>query len=166
MPFTLPRRTFFVTSACNERRPLLRADEPAQLLLRTVYKLRVEKKFLLHEFVVMHDHTHFILTPDDLITIEKVMQLIKGRFSFEMGKKYPKRELWQRSFTLHRIEDERDYLAHREYIHDNPVKSGYVSVASEYPHSSANPRFKVDPMPASLSRAEARKNLKGRATHG
>jgi putative transposase len=164
--FNLPKRTFFVTSACHERRPLLRGDEPAQLLTRTIYQLRVEQKFLLHEFVVMHDHTHMILTPDDVVTIEKVMQLIKGRFSFEMGKKYPKRELWQRSFTLHRIEDERDFVKHRDYIHQNPVKAGFVTVASEFAYSSANPRFKLDPMPASLARAEARKQFKGRSTHG
>jgi putative transposase len=88
--FNLTNRTFFITSVCHERRPLLRADEPAQLLIRTIYQYRVEKKFLLHEFVVMHDHTHFMLTPDDLITIEKVMQLIKGRFSFEVGRIFPK----------------------------------------------------------------------------
>ena len=166
MPFNLPKRIFFVTSACFERRPLLRGDEPAQLLIRTIYQLRVAKKFLLHEFVVMHDHTHLIITPDDVITIEKVMQLIKGKFSFEMGKKYPKRDLWQRSFTLHRIEDERDYFAHRTYIHENPVKAGYVAKASDFPYSSAHSRFKLDPMPTSLARAKAREDLKGRATHG
>ena len=166
MSFTLSKRTFFVISACFERRPLLRGDESAQLLIRTIYQLRVAKRFLLHEFVVMHDHTHMILTPEDLVTIEKVMQLIKGRFSFELGKKYPKRDLWQRSFTLHRIEDERDYVAHRTYILENPVKAGYVSSATDFAYSSAQPHFKLDPMPASLSRAKARQDLNGSATHG
>jgi len=164
--FNLPNRTFFVTSVCHERRPLLRADEPAQMLIRTIYQYRVEKKFLLHEFVIMPDHTHLILTPEDVITIERVMQLIKGRFSFEVGKKFPKRELWQRSFTLHRIENQLDYVHHREYIHQNPVKAGLVAVASEFLYSSANRSFKLDPIPTPLTRAKARDGEKGRATHG
>ena len=145
---------------------MLRADEPAQLFIRTIYQYRVAKKFLLHEFVAMHDHIHLIITPNDILSAEKAMQLIKGRFSFEMGKKYPKRELWQRSFTLHRIEDEADYRKHRDYIHQNPVTSGYVKAANEFAYSSANPRFKIDPMPQSISAAKAAGKLKGHATHG
>ena len=164
--FTLPNRTFFITSVCHERRPLLRADEPAKLLIRTIYQYRVAKKFLLHEFVVMHDHIHLIISPNDLLNVEKAVQLIKGRFSFETGKKYPKRELWQRSFTLHRIEDGADDRKYREYIHQNPVTAGYVKMASEFAYSSANPRFKIDAMPESLSAAKAAEKSKGRATHG
>jgi putative transposase len=164
--FTLSNRTFFITSVCHERQPLLRADEPAQLLIRTIYQYRVAKRFLLHEFVVMHDHLHLIITPNDLLSVEKAVQLIKGRFSFEMGKKYPKRELWQRSFTLHRIEDGADYLKHREYIRQNPVTAGYVRSASDFAYSSANPRFKVDSMPDFLPAAKAAGKSKGRATHG
>jgi putative transposase len=44
---------------------------------------RTQKKYLLHEFVVMRDHFHLILTPTG-ITLERAMQLIKGRFSFEL----------------------------------------------------------------------------------
>jgi putative transposase len=164
--FALPNRTFFITSVCYERRPMLRADEPAQVLIRTIYQYRVAKKFLLHEFVVMHDHIHLIITPNDILSAEKTMQLVKGRFSFEMGKKYPKRELWQRSFTLHRIEDEADYRKHRDYVHQNPVVAGYVKAASEFAYSSANPGFKIDPILRSLSAAKAAEKLKGRATHG
>jgi putative transposase len=163
--FTLPNRTFFISSVCHERRPLLSADESAQLLIRTIYQYRVEKKFLLHEFVVMHDHVHLIMTPEDAITIEKVIQLIKGRFSFEVGKKYPKRELWQRSFMLHRIENKNDYLEHRTYIRQNPVRKGYVKSAPEYAYSSANSRFKLDPMPSFEAGAKA-PHVKSHTSHG
>jgi putative transposase len=47
---------------------------------------RTENKYLLHEFVVMPDHLHLILTPQG-ITLERAMQLIKGGFSFQLNKK-------------------------------------------------------------------------------
>jgi len=38
-------------------------------------------KFKIHDFVVMPDHIHLLLTVHGQATIEKAMQLIKGRFS-------------------------------------------------------------------------------------
>ncbi len=48
-----------------------------------------------------------------------------------------KREIWQRGFTDHRIRDEGDFLAHREYIHQNPVARRLVANTSEFPYCSA-----------------------------
>ena len=38
----------------------------------------------------------------------------------------------------------------REYIHENPVKRGLVGVGAEYPYSSANSKFELDPPPQRL----------------
>jgi putative transposase len=46
------------------------------------------------------------------------------------------RGIWQRRYWEHTIRDEKDYQAHFDYIHFNPVKHGYVSAAREWPHSS------------------------------
>lgn len=43
------------------------------------------RRYLLHEFVVMPDHFHLILTPTG-ITLERAMQCIKGGFSFQLNK--------------------------------------------------------------------------------
>ena len=57
-----------------------------------------QKKYLLHEFVVMPDHFHLILTPTG-ITLERSMGLVKGGFSFQLNKNLKaKREIWQPSF--------------------------------------------------------------------
>ena len=45
-------------------------------LARVKLKRRVPR-FLLHDFVVMPDHVHLLLTPQR-ITLERVVQLIKG----------------------------------------------------------------------------------------
>jgi REP element-mobilizing transposase RayT len=42
---------------------------------------REQNKYLLHEFVVMPDHFHLILTPIG-ITLERAMQLVKRRLLF------------------------------------------------------------------------------------
>lgn len=138
-------RTFFVSSVANGRRPILRSDKMARLLIDVLQDNRSKGRFLLHEFVVMPDHFHLILTPAEDVSLEKAVQYIKGGFSFRA-----KRELgyafliWQESFTNHRIRDEGDYDRHRAYTHENPVEAGLCEAAQEYPYSSAFPGAAVD----------------------
>jgi putative transposase len=43
-------------------------------------------KFVVHDFVVMPDHVDLMLTVDNMSSIERAMQLIKGGFSFQAKK--------------------------------------------------------------------------------
>jgi hypothetical protein len=72
------------------------------------------------------------------------IQLIRGGYSRAFGLEFGPKEIWQRGFTGHRIRDVEDYEAHREYIHQNPVKRGLVERAEEYRFSSAYPGYKLD----------------------
>src|SRR5262249_50051421 len=63
-----------------------------------------------HEFVVMPDHFHLILTPAPEVSLEKALQYIKGGFSFHAKKELQITSLsWEESFTNHRIRDPEDY---------------------------------------------------------
>jgi len=44
--------------------------------------------------------------------------------------------VWQRRFWEHQIRDEKDFEAHCNYIHYNPVKHGFVDAPAKWPHSS------------------------------
>ena len=81
----------------------------------------------------MPDHIHLLLTPQD-ITIERVMMLIKGGYSHRLHATHP---IWQRGFTDHRIRDRMDYLHHRNYIHQNPVRARLCQQPEDYLYSSA-----------------------------
>jgi putative transposase len=72
-------RTFFVTSTTAGRRALLPSDRMAQLLVNVLAENRQKGRFLLHEFVIMPNHFHLLLTPAAEIPLEKTPQLIKGR---------------------------------------------------------------------------------------
>jgi putative transposase len=121
----------------------------ARLFLDVLQGYRNQGRYLLHEFVVMPDHFHLIVTPAANVSLEKAGQYIKGGFSFRVKKELAFQSLvWQeRGLTNHRIRDAADYRKHREYIHQNPVKAGLVKSPSEYPHSSAFPGMDLDPAP-------------------
>ncbi len=92
---------------------------------------------IVHEFVVMPNHVHILMTLPGEMSVEKAMQLIKGGFSFRANKELGFRgEIWQRGFSDVRIVDEQSFEEHRAYIENNPVKAGLVSAAEEYPFGS------------------------------
>jgi putative transposase len=120
----------------------------ANLFLDVLSDNRKKGRFLLHEFVAMPDHFHLILTPETETPLEKALQYIKGSFSFRAKKELGFRfSVWQESFTNHRIRDSRDYFAHRDYIHENPIKQGLAKAPSDYPYSSAFGNVELDPVP-------------------
>ncbi len=141
-------RTFFVTAVAYQRQPHFRRASIAELLLETLFHYRDAEIYLLHEFVVMPDHMHLILTPSSKFSLEKAVGRVKGGSSFQIGKHVgSKIEVWQPSFTQHLILDEDDFQKHRDYILDNPVRSGLVTRRQDYPLSSVHRYFRMDALP-------------------
>jgi REP-associated tyrosine transposase len=141
-------RTFFVTSSISDKRNLLQSDRSAGLFIRVLYDYRAQRKFCLHEFVVMPDHFHLLLTVDAELTVERSVQFIKGGFAFRAGRELGFRApVWQKGFSEVRILDLDAYERIGAYIQNNPVARRLVSKAAEFPHSSAHAGFELDPPP-------------------
>jgi len=115
-------------------RRLLQSERNAQLLIDVLRSLVAERKFELHDFVIMPDHLHLLFTVHDEMTIEKAMQLVKGRFSHRLSHEFGyKGEVWQRGFTEEQVMNRESFEKHREYVAQNPVKAGIVASADEFP---------------------------------
>ena len=144
-------RTFFVTSVTWERRDIFRSERAARLFLDTLFSYRDRGIFQLYEFVVMPDHIHLLLAPKPTVALERVMQFIKGGYSHRFMKEIGSRmEIWERSFTNHRIQDCTDFEKHRRYIHLNSVRAGFVQFPMDYPYSSAHSGFVLEEAPQRL----------------
>jgi putative transposase len=141
-------QTYLVTSSTWGRRALFSRDVWANLLIDTLYHYR-GSAYLLHEFVIMPDHLHVLLTPTT--SLEKAVQFIKGAFSYRAKKELGSNmEVWQKGFSDHRIRDASDYRIHQIYIQQNPVRKHLCERAEEYAYSSARSAFELDPVPQGL----------------
>ena len=146
-------RTFFVTSVTLGRKAILQSHRMAGLLIDVMQQNRKQGRFLLHEFVVMPDHIHLLITPAPAVSLEKAMQYIKGGFSFRAKKELVYlSSVWQPGFDDHRIHGAIDYERHTNYIHQNPVRRGLARTVAEYPYSSAFSGAVIDPAPPALKR--------------
>jgi putative transposase len=137
-----------ITSSTWGRRSLFSRDIWANLLIDTLYHYR-GIAYLLHEFVIMPDHIHVILTPRT--SLEKAVQFVKGGFSYRAKKELGSNlEVWQKGFSDHRIRDASDYNIHQIYVRQNSVRKHLCERAEEYPYSSAHGGFNLDPVPQGL----------------
>ena len=145
---TAKTRTFFVTSSILEKRNLLQSDRSASLFIKVLHEYRAHGNYGLHEFVVMPDHFHVLVTVDRTLSIEKAVQFIKGGFAFRAGRELGLRApLWQKGFSEVRILCAEDYERISEYIRNNPVAHRLVAEPTQFPYSSAYPGFQLDPPP-------------------
>jgi len=154
---TIPHRgetscsTYFITAGTFSKIHVLQSDRMAGLFCKTLFEYRDSGKLRVHAFVVMPNHVHLLITVPDGMTLERVMQLVKGGFSHEAGKQFGIRSaIWQKSFVDRRVRDAFECIRFRNYIHQNPVRAGLVGRAEEYAYSSANPEFKLDDLPQRL----------------
>ena len=128
-------RTFFATTKTYGGRRLLQSDRNSTLLIEILRSFVAARRFQLIDFVVMPDHLHLLITVPGGMTIEKAMQLIKGRFSYRLKKEfgYPG-EVWQAGFSEVRADSKESVAGHREYIAQNPVKAGLAESRGQYPY--------------------------------
>jgi putative transposase len=134
---------YFVTASTFQKQSLFQSQRFSLPFIDTLLHYRSQEKYLLHEFVVMPDHFHLLMTPT--LTLERAMQLIKGGFSCRARKDLGYAgEIWQPSYYDRRVRDVEEYINFKHYIRQNPVKRGLAKTLEEYPYSSAHSGFVMD----------------------
>ena len=141
----VPGGTYFFTINLRDRRSDLLVVEIAAL--RDAVRTELARRpFHIDAWVVLPDHMHCQWTlPEGDADFSGRMREIKAGFTRRIARQAERtvgtlrqREsgIWQRRFWEHTIRDERDYAAHMDYIHFNPVKHGLVKEARAWEYSS------------------------------
>ncbi|HXC49167.1 MAG TPA: transposase [Candidatus Sulfotelmatobacter sp.] len=152
--------TYFVTTKAFQSANIFQVQEVATIVVGKLLEYRDKGNYLLHEFVVMPNHLHVLITPSDTTTLERCMQLIKGGSSHEIhrvrGGSMP---VWQSGFHDAKIKDWKDHGIKMDYIRFNPVTAKLVARPEEWPFGSMGGRFAVDPIPQGLKPIVAAVNV-------
>ena len=142
---SVPGGTYFFTVNLLDRRSD-RLVKHIDALRQAVRQVRARTTFHIDAWVVLPDHMHCIWTlPERDADFPGRWRSIKIAFSKSFSATAPRlatmaergeRGIWQRRYWEHTIRDDRDYAAHMDYTHFNPVKHGLVQKASDWPYSS------------------------------
>ncbi|MGQ0593818.1 MAG: REP-associated tyrosine transposase [Gammaproteobacteria bacterium] len=141
----VPGGSYFFTVALLERRRRL-LTENIDALREALRSVHIQRPFRIDAVVVLPDHLHCMWTlPQNDADFSTRWRLIKSAFARAIAseerlssRRQAKHErgIWQRRFWEHAIRDQRDFDAHLDYIHFNPIKHGWVSRVADWPHSS------------------------------
>ncbi len=137
--------TYFFTVVIAERR----LDMLVQHIEYLRAALRNEQQcspFMNLALVVLPDHLHAVWRlPEGDSDYSSRWRRIKAGFTRALPlneristsrQAKGERGVWQRRFWEHTVRDEEDLRLHLDYVHINPVKHGFVSRVSDWPHST------------------------------
>jgi len=141
----VPGGTYFFTVNLQDRASDLLVRH-VSVLREAVRHTRARTPFHIDAWVVLPEHLHAIWTLPEAdadftgrwLTIKKLFsrQMPSGEFRSPSRRARRERGIWQRRYWEHMIRDDRDYAAHMDYVHFNPVRHGLVESAAAWRFSS------------------------------
>lgn len=109
--------------------------------------------FEIFAIVVLPEHFHILLKPNNICEYPKIISSVKHSFSRNFNavgqvcptycenkinnQPYDRGKLiWQRRYYEHTIINDEDLIRHLDYIHYNPMKHQYSSTVKDWEYSS------------------------------
>ena len=150
---------YFVTTTIVEWQNVFTSVPYFEILIESLKYCIAHKGLHLHGYVIMLNHAHYILSTDegknlsdimrDLNTYtsrkvtallkeegkSRLLQVFKEAAAFDgRGNEY---KVWQEGFHPIAVETEHFAIQKLTYLHDNPVRKGYVDQPEHWRYSSA-----------------------------
>jgi REP element-mobilizing transposase RayT len=142
--YSAPGLAYFVTTAVDQRRPLL--DPPArELVIQSLLWARAQGRIWLLGYVIMDDHFHVLIALRGDATLAQLTDSLKRHTARRANlMRSQTGRFWQAGYHDHAIRDELDLWGHVRYMHENPVRRGWVTRAEDYAWSTAHSSRRLD----------------------
>ncbi|MDX1590726.1 MAG: transposase [Balneolaceae bacterium] len=147
---------YFITSLIVEGYPIFAQPLAAEIVLNALCFLQKKRDTKLYAYVIMENHIHLVLQADRLSskiqafkswTARAIIDAFKETGRYHQLRKLRKaknpshidsvHQLWQEGFHPKHIFSNAMMIQKIEYIHQNPVKRGFVDREEDWTYSSA-----------------------------
>jgi len=151
-----PTHPHFVTCTILHWLPIFTRKESVQIVIDTLKYLQQKDNLRLHAFVILENHLHMIVSSKDLHksmqsfkqwTAKEILKLLKEEkattileqlaFYKKAHRKDKTYQVWEEGYQPKLIQSEKMLVQKINYIHNNPVKRGYVAKSEHWLYSSA-----------------------------
>ncbi len=151
-----PAHPHFLTCTVLHWIPLFTNKESVQIIIDSLSYLQKSDNFKIYAYVILENHLHLAAQSDD---IGKSMQKFKAYTAKELigllgaknittlldqftyykkaHKNHTTYQIWEEGYHPQLIQTDSMMISKIEYIHDNPIKRGYVDEAIHWRYSSA-----------------------------
>jgi len=151
-----PTHPHFVTCTILHWIPIFTRKESVQIIIDSLKFLQEKDNLKLYAYVILENHLHMIVQSDDIeksmksfkqFTAKEILNLLKKenvktileqlKFYKKSHHKATEYQVWEEGYQPKLIVSDSMMKIKIDYIHNNPVKRGYVDVTSHWRYSSA-----------------------------
>lgn len=136
--FVIPGQPQHVIQRGNNREAIFYAENDYQFYLEKLFEAADKYECELHAYVLMTNHVHLLVTPQQDDSIGKMMQSVGRYYVQYFNHSYDRTgTLWEGRYKATLIDSEQYLLTCMRYIELNPVRANRMADhPSEYPWSS------------------------------
>ena len=151
-----PTHPHFVTCTILHWLPIFTRKESVKIIIDSLKFLQEKDNLKLYAYVILENHLHMLVQSDDLpktmesfkkYTANRILKLLKEenvKTLLEQFKFYKKAhktdkeyQIWEEGYQPKLMQTDTMMRSKIKYIHENPVKRGYVDDATHWRYSSA-----------------------------
>ncbi len=151
-----PTHPHFVTCTILHWIPIFTRKESIQIILDCLKFLKEKDNLKLFAYVILENHLHLVVQSDDLnktmesfkkFTAKKILEMLKRENVISILEQlafYKKAHRREKNFQVYEegyqpklMQTNEMMISKIKYIHENPVKRGYVDEAMHWRYSSA-----------------------------
>ncbi len=151
-----PTHPHFVTCTILHWIPIFTRKESVQIIIDCIKFLQEKDNLKVYAYVILENHLHMVVSSDDLektmhsfkkYTAKQILDMLKKAnvktileqliFYKKANHKEKTYQVWEEGFQPKLIQDNKTMIQKIDYIHNNPVKRGYVDEAKHWRYSSA-----------------------------
>ncbi len=154
MPVFVTEYPQFFTASIKGWYKLLEHDKYKDIIVSSLRFLVEDKRIILNAFVIMPDHIHLIWQMQPLIHPQHVqrdfLKYTAQQIKHDLQKNHPELlehfeadandryyQFWKRRALSIELRTHKVYRQKLDYLHRNPVKTGFCKLPEEYKYSSA-----------------------------
>jgi len=135
--FFLPNVPVHITQRGHSRAPVFFENADYFAYLKWVEEAADRYECDIHAYVLMTNHVHFLVTPNNKQSVSQMMQHIGRCYTPYINYTYgTSGSIWEGRFKASLIQDEQYLLTCMRYIELNPVRANMISNPAQYRWSS------------------------------
>jgi len=151
-----PTHPHFITCTILHWIPIFTRTQTTDIIFNSLKYLQQTDNLKIYAYVILENHLHLIASSDDInksmtnfkkFTAKEIINLLKKgnvktileqlAFYKKAHKKETTYQLWQEGIQPKLIQSDKMMIERINYIHNNPVKRGYIENAKCWRYSSA-----------------------------
>ena len=133
----IPNQPLHIMHRGNNKQDIFESEEDMLRIKEDIAYALSKSNCQLHAYVIMSNHLHLLISPEDKVQLSRFMQAMANRYvRYFNATRKRSGTIWEGRFKSCLVESDNYLFTLYRYIEMNPVKANMVKDVADYPWSS------------------------------